>query len=79
MFREVTDVYMESRKCIRRKRKRNSEEVRCMLFENNGKFAIKKLGLGSRLVTHLKLIAEPPPQKRFLSLINSTTMSAFRS
>ena len=30
-------------------------------------------------VTHLKMIVEPPRQKRFVRLINSTTMSAFRS
>ena len=30
-------------------------------------------------VTHLKMIVEPPRQKRFVCLINSTTMSAFRS
>ena len=30
-------------------------------------------------VTHLKMIVEPPRQKRFARLINSTTMSAFRS
>ena len=30
-------------------------------------------------VTHLKMIVEPPRQKRFICLINSTTMSAFRS
>ena len=29
-------------------------------------------------VTHLKMIVEPPCQKRFVRLINSTTMSAFR-
>ena len=30
-------------------------------------------------VTHLKMIVEPPRQKRFVRLINSTTTSAFRS
>ena len=30
-------------------------------------------------VTHLKMIVEPPLQKRFVRLINSTTRSAFRS
>ena len=30
-------------------------------------------------VTHLKMIAEPPRQKRFLRYINSTAMSAFSS
>ena len=30
-------------------------------------------------VIHLKMIVEPPRQKRFVRLINSTTMSAFRS
>ena len=30
-------------------------------------------------VTHLKMIAEPPRQKRFVHLINSTSMLAFRS
>ena len=30
-------------------------------------------------VSHLKMIVEPPRQKRFVRLINSTTVSAFRS